>query len=243
MLCEKKGIVKSINEICEELNFAVKEVNNKKNSIVVLAKKECKLDIIQEERHLSVCRVNVFGEKYLLFIVHLTSAVHKEESARNDRLLRISGDIENLEKEESKELEDLISSVVVGDFNLHPYSRGIIGAGGLNATMSKERARKGKRIVDGEERRFFYNPMWALMGADKVVQGTYYNDNDSQDESMYWYTWDQVLIRAGLIDKFPMEELKIVENIGANELVTTGDVHKIDKKRYSDHLPIVFEIR
>lgn len=242
MICEKKGIIEDVELICEELEMKSYEVLSKNNDILLLASKNCSIVLLREERCMSVYRINTEEKKYLLFVVHLVSPMHKEETARDSRLFELRIDIEDIEKEEYEYSGEVLSSVIVGDFNLQPYSHGVMGTAGLNAIMSKERAREKKRIVNGRERKFFYNPMWALMGADKVVQGTYYSDTDSQDESMYWYTWDQVLMRPDLVDYFLMEELKIIDRIAGKSMLTNGNVHKVDKKRYSDHLPIVFEI-
>lgn len=85
-----------------------------------------------------------------------------------------------------------------------------------------------------------FNPMWHLMGNHNSIPGTYYSYSDQEDKSFYWYTYDQILLRPELIDHFVWNEFMILRQIGTSNLIQSG---KIDKKRYSDHLPVKFEIR
>jgi poly(3-hydroxyalkanoate) synthetase len=71
------------------------------------------------------------------------------------------------------------------------------------------------------------------------VQGTYYYDDDQEDKSFYGYTFDQVLLRPSLIDRFNLNEFKIINSINGQSLIKNA---KINKKDFSDHLPIQFEI-
>ena len=130
--------------------------------------------------------------------------------------------------------------MVMGDFNLQPYSYGIIGALGFNATMSMYKAKKKKRIVDGEECLFYFNPMWSLMGKNGIAQGSYYCGDDQQDKSLYWYSFDEVLLRPSLIDYFSWDYFDYIVEISGERLLTE---EKINKEDFSDHLPIKFEIK
>lgn len=236
LLCEKQGIEENLQEEAEKYNYQVKTVLSMQNDIFILAKENCYISVKEELNHLTVCKVRDRDVEYLLFIVHMSSALHKEENARNDALIELRMDIEQMEL---NYLGGDAKSVLVGDFNLQPYAHGVISARGLNATMSRGIAKRGTRTVDGKERKYFYNPMWALMGADREVQGTFYSSKDSKEESIYWYTLDQVLIRPELIDKFVMDELEIIDAIGEESLLTS---HRVNGAKFSDHLPVVFEL-
>ncbi len=72
-----------------------------------------------------------------------------------------------------------------------------------------------------------------------MVQGTYYVDNDQQDLSMFWYSFDEVLIRPYFIDKFNWEYFGVIEKTESYNLISD---HKINKTLFSDHLPLKFEI-
>lgn len=136
-------------------------------------------------------------------------------------------------------LNEEYKSIIVGDFNLQPYSRGVSGIYGFNATKSASKAMKKSRIVDGERKYFYFNPIWKLMGDHRVVQGTYYSNSDQQGKSIFWYSFDQILIRPFFIEKFNWNYFDIVEQTKSYRFVRNG---VIDKHHYSDHLPLKFEI-
>lgn len=193
-----------------------------KGNLKLFSRQTINISVIKEEKHYSSYKVTDKKVTWLLNIVHLTSAMFKDENARNRRADNVS---------------DLIRNV--GDFNLQPYSQGIAGVFGFNATMSVTNARKLYRKIDGEKRYFYFNPMWKLMGDNKLVQGTYYGDNDQQDLSMFWYSFDEVVIRPYFIDKFNWEYFGVVERTENYNFVSH---HKINKAAFSDHLPLKFEI-
>lgn len=226
----------------DKLSFVKKNILDDKNDILILTEKSVQLHVIQEEPHVSVCKLQMGDLIFLVFAVHLLSPLFKEEQARNDIVTELSRDIEKLEKDK---LGEQGCSIVVGDFNLQPYAHGMVSKQGLNATMNSARALKGLRNQKSKDkfgrsiRKFYYNPMWSIMGADKVVQGTYYSGSDSKNESVYWYTWDQVLIRPELISHFPMNELQVITSIEEISLLRNSI---INSKEFSGHLPIIFEI-
>ena len=122
---------------------------------------------------------------------------------------------------------------------MQPYEAGICSGYGFNATMSANHAAKITREVDGEIVYFYYNPMWSLMGANKLYQGTYYNTRDKDDHEIYWYSFYSDLIRPCYIEKFSWNYFEIVEKTKKYNFVPNTT---IDKERFSDHLPIKFEI-
>ena len=77
------------------------------------------------------------------------------------------------------------------------------------------------------------------MGDHRNVQGTYYSSSDQQGKSIYWYTFDQLLIRPFFIDKFNWNYFDVVEHTKSYQFIK-NDI--IDKRTYSDHLPLKFEI-
>ena len=77
------------------------------------------------------------------------------------------------------------------------------------------------------------------MGDNRNVQGTHYNNSDQQDKSIFWYSFDEILIRPYFIDRFNWDYFEIVEGTASYKFIR-NDV--IDKSGYSDHLPIKFEI-
>ena len=225
-------------------NFEVKKILPKREDILVIAERKIKVIVAQEESHYSIYKIIENNQYYLLFVVHLDSALHKDERARNARVQGLSSQLRQFEERCNEEQREKIlpcyEAIVVGDFNLHPFSEGIVGMHGFNAVFDLYKAKDGVRKYNGESLKFYYNPMWKLMGKSDQALGTYYSASDSSDCSFYWYTFDQVLIRPSLISRFIWDEFEIITEIGKKKLTKNG---KIDKKVYSDHLPIKFEIR
>lgn len=224
----------------KNIDFKLQEIDPKDPGIKLFTRKKIKISVYKEEQHYSVYKVYNDGKDdiYLLFVVHFTSAMYKDEDARNFRAMNFSALFRKTEEEIYKE-KNLYKSIIVGDFNLHPFSSGIIGVNGFNAVFSKYRATKISRTIQGEERLFYYNPMWQLIGRDRESQGTYYSNEDQSDRSFYWYLFDQILIRPSLIEQFNIDQLEIIEAVSGNNLLFN---HKINKN-FSDHLPVKFEIR
>lgn len=212
-------------EICPEAN------------IRVLAKRHIHISVYTEDKRYTSYKISEGKEIYLFNVVHLSSSLHLEESARDQRAIFISQRLRKIEDEIFAESE--FKSIVVGDFNLQPYSLGISSALGFNATMSITKARKKFRKVEDEPKLFYFNPTWKLMGDNKIVQGTYYNSSDQQEKSIFWYSFDEILIRPFFIDRFNWDYFGIIENAGQHDFVSNA---KINKTHYSDHLPIKFEI-
>ncbi len=205
--------------------------------IRLIAKKEVAISAHMEEKRFSSYTMQVGKDMYLLHVVHLPSPTKLEENARSDKAVNFSRVLRKME--EGLYGKDECKSLVVGDFNLQPYSRGISGVYGFNATMSASKAKKRTRKVDGELKYFYFNPMWKLMGDNRLVQGTYYSSQDQQGKSIFWYCFDQLLLRPFFIEKFNWDYFGIVERTESYSFIKNGI---IDKRQYSDHLPLRFEI-
>ena len=86
----------------------------------------------------------------------------------------------------------------------------------------------------------FYNPMWRFFGEHTPggPAGTCYY-NRAEHVWTFWNTYDQVLIRPSLLERFPDDALDVVRRVGGNSLLREGVPHR---KRFSDHLPLVFDV-
>ena len=121
---------------------------------------------------------------------------------------------------------------------IHPFENGVVGSDGLHAVMDKNIALKKSRIVQGEERKMFYNPMWSRMGdSSKGPPGTYFKDMSSYI-NLYWNTFDQVLLRPDLLNFFTDDDLIVITEINGESLIING---RIDNS-LSDHLPILLKL-
>jgi hypothetical protein len=123
---------------------------------------------------------------------------------------------------------------------MNPFDAGVLEADCIHAIMDKRIAMKKSRKVDGVKRFFFYNPMWNFFGDEIGSPGTYYYDRSGRQKNYYWNMFDQVLIRPGLINFWDSQKLAIVTKAGVFDLLKPSGIP--DKKMYSDHLPIVFNL-
>ncbi|MGH6668639.1 hypothetical protein R3O55_012750 [Bacteroides hominis] len=176
--------------------------------------------------------------QYITFVTcHLPSKVNMA----NDELSEYAEEV----KEFIEDVEENVGhkrTIVCGDFNMNPFDNGIIKARGLHAVMEKSIAQRGKAKIRNNDYDFFYNPMWGFLGDNGCgsVSGTmYYNSCDSIN--YYWHLYDQVLIRPELISIFDSKKLEIITNIKEYTLLTSNGI--IDKEKYSDHLPIKFNLK
>lgn len=208
-----------------------------KGNIRVFAKKQFNVIPYKEEINFSSYKIYIENKILLMNTVHFPSAMYHDEISRDHFAGRISQQFEKIEENIYEENERC--SFVVGDFNLQPYSYGIAGVNAFNATMSMDKAKTISRKVNGEQCLFYYNPMWQLIGKRGNAPGSYYSENDQQSKSMYWYSFDEVLLRPSLIDRFEWTYFDYITEINKINLLKNG---KIDKKDYSDHLPLKFEI-
>lgn len=177
--------------------------------IRVLAKRNIHISVHKEDKRFASYKIFKKEEVYLFNVVHLSSAMYLEEAARDQRAMNISRVLRKIE--EGVFVDTEYKSIVVGDFNLQPYSLGISSVHGFNATMSMTEAKKRFRKVEDEPKLFYFNPTWKLMGDNKIVQGTYYNSSDQQEKSIFWYTFDELLIRPYFIDRFNWDYFGIIE--------------------------------
>ncbi len=128
-------------------------------------------------------------------------------------------------------------TLVIGDFNLNPFEPGMVSADGFHAVMDRNIASKVSRQVQGEECKYFYNPMWRLMGNDMNGSlGTYYYRGGYI--SYFWNTFDQVLLRPSLLKYFRSDDVSIISQIGDKNLLKNNRINK----SFSDHLPITIKL-
>lgn len=236
--CENLDVQTLLNHLhAREYFMKLVEICPENEDIKVLAKNCIKITPKEENKRFSTYQVWNNEDLVLLSVLHLDSGLFKEESARNIRAERISKQIEKIELEVYGDNER--KGIVIGDFNLQPYSDGIANVFSFNATRSISKAKKVYREVDKEKCWFYFNPVWKLMGDNALVQGSYYSNEDGQDKSIFWYAYDAVLLRPYFIDRFNWDNFRYIFRTENHALVSA---ETINKKDYSDHLPILFEI-
>lgn len=174
------------------------------------------------------------GESFLVCAVHLPSQTRGAEDAEGACRL-LAEDIRKVEREHGH-----ARSIVVGDLNLDPFAAPVVEARGLHAVMSRAIARRGSRVVHGEEYEFFYNAMWQALGREEgQPHGTYYYDRGGH-LVRFWHAFDQVLVRPGMMDRLPSDGVRILDAVGQQSLLGAGGSPNASK--FSDHLPVLFSI-
>lgn len=167
----------------------------------------------------------------LFAFVHLQSKLHADETTQAFIADKLRRTIEEVEESTRNRF-----TIVLGDFNMNPFDKGMITASALHAVSSSRFASKGSRTVLGSERRFFYNPCWSLLGDREEPPGTYFYSS-SQEYALFWHTFDQVILRPSLLSRFNRSSLRVHTAAGETDLLSSSGRPKI-----SDHLPISFEI-
>ncbi|PWK28571.1 Endonuclease/Exonuclease/phosphatase family protein [Arcicella aurantiaca] len=173
-------------------------------------------------------------EEILVFGVHLPDNRNNKSESINSYAGEVARAIKAIEEEKK-----LYKTIVVGDFNLNPYDKGMVDACSFHAIMDSEIVKKGLRVVSGKEYRYFYNPMWSLHGdIGNNVAGSYFYKN-AELVNYHWNVFDQVLLGPSLIDNFDKNSLKFIDSDGVKTLLKKG---ALPNKKYSDHLPLMFTL-
>lgn len=218
-------------------NLWVQSAIKPEGNIAAYAKKDISIIPFEENKHYSVYKIKTSSNLLLLTVLHFPSAMYQDEGRRSAFAQNINQQLVRLEEEAFDNNE--YKSIVIGDFNLQPFSFGVSDALAFNATMSKEKAKKINRKMDGIDCYYYYNPTRKLYAGKNEAQGSYYCDNDQQGKSMFWYMFDEVLIRPALINAFNDDYFSIVTTQNGEKMANSNGIYG---NIFSDHLPIKFEI-
>jgi hypothetical protein len=171
-------------------------------------------------------------QPFLLALIHLASGLHYSEEDKAAEAREINSSIGAAEQRVGYS-----RTLVLGDFNMNPYSAGVFSANGFNAVMTRDVAATGLRNVGGKSFPYFFNPMWNLFGdGDMRIPGTYYY-RPSGYASVHWHIFDQVLLRPHLMHRFRTEDVEILHGSSIGSLINNRG-----KPNVSDHLPIKFKL-
>ncbi len=179
--------------------------------------------------------VPLVGRSLLIVGVHLPSKRERQDVDYASLATRISRRIMEAEQTVGHD-----RTVVIGDFNMNPFETGMSNADGFHGVMDRRIAARRSRTVDAEERPFFYNPMWKVMGNGAApALGTYFKDV-GRYVNFYWHTFDQALLRPSLLEYFREDDLRLVDTVG-NIPLLRPDRPGLDQT-VSDHLPLVLNL-
>jgi endonuclease/exonuclease/phosphatase (EEP) superfamily protein YafD len=177
----------------------------------------------------SVRKINIGQHKVLLALVHGVDMRNYDTEARQSSLQTLMTDMEFV-----KEQQKTNKLILLGDFNMNPYDRGMNLAAGLNAMMTKSCVEKGLRKYMDRDYDFYYNPMWSLFGDNTDgPAGTVY---DISNQGPYgWSMLDQVLINHSIVSLF--QDVRILTEAGTQSLMDGKG--RPNSSTASDHFPIL----
>ena len=177
----------------------------------------------------------VFAPDLLIAFAHLPSKMTTDFLGLATLATRLRAAIEDAEN-----IVRHSRTIIMGDLNMEPHEVGLLSSEALHATMCMRIARGRSRTVHGEERRFFYNPMWNLLGDQtRGPPGTYYRSTNDPD-AQFWHMIDQVLLRPDVIDLVDIDSLAIITR---SDEVALARRNGRPNSRHSDHFPIFIETR
>ena len=190
----------------------------------------------RDEHRLSVKRlIHPSYADIIVGIVHLRSKVGTNASSQAHLATRFRETIEETESEIGHS-----RTILFGDFNMNPFDEGMVSSESFHAVMDRATAREGSRTIDFEQRKFFFNPMWGLMGdLYEGPSGTYYF-REPDTMVYFWNMLDQVILRPSLLPYFQSDNLTIITQVGDESLLR--DNGRPDVNVASDHLPLFFSL-
>jgi hypothetical protein len=172
------------------------------------------------------------GIELLVAAVHLPSKMFMSPDEQAYNAARVSRKIGELESRIGHS-----NTLLIGDLNMDPFEHGMVAADSFHAVMDRSIAKEISRTVHGEDRKFFYNPMWGRYGDETPgPSGTYYRRGNQI--SPFWHIFDQVLLRPALLQYYAPNAAEIVGEIGGHSLLKGGRINQ----SISDHLPIFLRL-
>ena len=192
------------------------------------------LETVLEDERLTARELTLPGAKdsILLVALHFPSKTFMDDDEQASLVPLYVDQIKQAEKAVGHS-----RSLVIGDFNMNPYERGLVNVTGFNAVMTTALAARGSRKVQGKEWQFFYNPMWGLFG-DRTPgpPGSYYYSGTGP-ASYYLHIFDQVLIRPDLYQISKNVNIQILDTDESVQFL--GSSGRPNRRIYSDHLPLL----
>lgn len=187
-------------------------------------------------RQISVKWIKSSGYTISVIFCHLGSKINNDEHEQFSMAIDFKKQIEEFENYSNNEY-----TIVCGDFNMNPFETGMVDSKAFHAVIDKTIALRKSRIVNGENYKYFYNPMWGCLGDNGKGEypGTHYF---AQSKSMqyFWNIYDQIIVRPSVIPIFDDKKMKIVtKGQNYNLLKNNGKI----ETSISDHLPILFNLK
>jgi hypothetical protein len=183
---------------------------------------------------LSLVKVQLLsGLTLLAGAIHLTSKLNANDDEQHYQARNVAEAVRSIEARTG-----IGETILIGDFNMNPFEKGMSAVDGFNAVMDRAIAARVTVTHKGKQTWLFYNPMWSFLGdASEGPPGTFYYSQKLV--RYYWNMYDQVLLRPSLLNLVHDGDIKIVDRLGASVIAGSGQSWKCK----SDHLPIYAKIR
>jgi hypothetical protein len=221
--------IDKLNQGTDRLYFS--DENNNSRLVILTRFRFDKQSMVRDRSEVAIRQYQLpLGDCFLLVAVHLSSKLYNSSEDQALLVTRLSKDIREAETERGHS-----RTIILGDLNMNPFETGLVGSECLHAISDKRIVSTVDRVVKGERRAFFYNPMWGTFGDhDNTPPGTYFF-NRTGVVNFYWNIFDQVLIRPSLLDAF--RGVSVIHEVNGVSLL---DEHgRPNHKDYSDHLPVL----
>jgi len=214
-------------------NFFIPNATSEKRFHCYCRRPELDMSEVHSGFRTSVRTIRVGTHRLLLAIVHGVDARNYDSETRQSFAQSLSDELKFVKQE--RETSKL---VVIGDFNMNPFDRGMNLAAGLNAMMTRECVAPGVRRHLNQEYDLYYNPMWSLFG--DISAGPAGTVFDTSSQGPYgWSMFDQVVLNHSVVELF--EDVQILTDTGEHSLM--NEKGRPDTKTVSDHFPIMLTLR
>jgi endonuclease/exonuclease/phosphatase family metal-dependent hydrolase len=196
------------------------------------------INLAPTELRMRAVRASVDAEAFELRIgddlPHLLVAVHLEsglwQRSENDRGLVAERARRFIESAELDVGHD--QTIVIGDFNMDPFSPSMVDVRGLNAMITRGVGRRGQRTSGGYTSKTFFNPMWRLLGAASPPASYWWRNTGAN--GYYWHMLDQVLLREAVGNE--QLDVRVLTATPTRALISERAGRPI--REISDHLPL-----
>lgn len=193
------------------------------------------ITFFKKEGRFTIIIYNFDGENYMVVGVHLDSPASYPDSS--DRYTCAKDEYSTINV--YREKYNVKKVVIIGDFNMNPYDRGMISELSFKATHCKKTAKlKSKK-------EYLFNPSWKIFTNDLTVDenkppGTiHYVPRTKDSDVNYWHVFDQVLVSPSLYSAY-LDSFDVITEWNNVKLLNEESIP--DRTKYSDHLPITYTI-
>ncbi|CQR47377.1 Endonuclease/Exonuclease/phosphatase family protein [Paraliobacillus sp. PM-2] len=227
----------ALNQALEPLGFSSRTQLKGNVRVALFDKyKDSEVLFFKEDQRFTIIIYNFSGDKYMLVGVHLDSPVSFPDES--DRYV--------ISRDEYSLIASYINSytvkkvLIIGDFNMNPFDRGMVSELSFKATHCKQTA---KTVSKGKD--YFFNPSWSIFSNDltgklRKPPGTIHYVPRNKDTYVdYWHAFDQVLI-SPYISSTGTNSFEVLTGWSKVDLLDTNLIP--NRINYSDHLPISYTL-